>query len=176
MKKHTWLTKLFILGIFMSCLFVIQAFFVLPVIVKGDSMAPTLVNRQRVFVWKQGSVERFDIIIFPSPEDPEQKYVKRIIGLPGDSIEFQEDQLYINGQSYSEPYIEQFKAELLDGREFTKDFVIDTIPEGQYFVLGDNRRISKDSRSIGLIREADIQGKASLVFWPLNKIKLVGND
>ena len=96
--------------------------------------------------------ERFDIVVFHAPE--QKDYIKRVIGLPGDKVEYKNDTLYINGKAYSEPYLDEYKDEL-NGGALTDDFTLkditeeETVPEGEIFVMGDNRRFSKDSRHIG---------------------------
>ena len=126
-----------------------------PVVVKGDSMDPTLIDGERVIALKNTEIKRFDIVTFPAPDDPGKNYIKRVIGLPGDTIEYKNDELYINGKEYEEPYLDEFKGELEDDQPLTSDFTLndlfgaEKVPEGELFVLGDNRRISKDSRIIG---------------------------
>jgi signal peptidase I len=139
-----------------------------PVVVKGDSMDPTLIDGERV-----------DIVTFPAPDDPGKNYIKRVIGLPGDTIEYKNDELYINGKEYEEPYLDEFKGELEDDQPLTSDFTLndlfgaEKVPEGELFVLGDNRRISKDSRIIGMIKEKNIMADVKFVFWPLDRFGTV---
>ena len=106
-------------------------------------------------------------------------YIKRVIGLPGDTVEYKDDQLYINGKPYDEPYLDQYKSELTEGT-LTQDFTLqdvdptlEVIPEGYVFVMGDNRRYSKDSRHIGIVSEEKIIGNTSIVFWPISEMKIV---
>lgn len=160
----------------------IRHFLFTPIIVDGISMMPTLQDGDRLIAnkigYKLNGVERFDIVVFKATE--EKDYIKRIIGLPGDHIEYKDDVLYINGEVYSEPYLDEKKKEVTDGPH-TYDFDIKTlasttsevVPEGYYFVLGDNRRNSEDSRLIGFVSAADIIGKANVVFWPLDGIRVV---
>src|SRR5699024_585294 len=118
-----------------------------------------------------GGIDRFDIVVFKATK--EKDYIKRVIGLPGDRIEYKNDQLYINGKQYKEPYLDKEKKGISVGL-LTQDFNIKTlpathsevVPKGHYFVLGDNRRNSEDSRIIGFVSKDAIIGKASLVFWP----------
>ncbi|MBX8939021.1 signal peptidase I [Enterococcus hulanensis] len=150
-----------------------------PVVVKGDSMDPTLIDGERVIALKNTEVKRFDIVTFPAPDDEGKNYIKRVIGLPGDTVEYKNDELYINGKKYDEPYLDEFKGELTDGQPLTYDFSLneltgtEKVPKGQLFVLGDNRRISKDSRIIGMIQEKDIMADVKFVFWPLNRFGTV---
>ncbi|KOS60351.1 signal peptidase I [Lysinibacillus agricola] len=160
--------------------FVIKQFLFTPVLVKGASMMPTLEDHDRVIVNKIGpkfkSFDRFDIVVIQMNE--ETNYIKRIIGLPGDKIEYKDDQLYINGKKYSEPYLDQYKKEQKDTGSLTFDFTLEqylgetTVPEGHYFVLGDNRRISNDSRNpeVGFIPKERIMGTTSIICWPIEHI------
>ncbi|MGY3190347.1 signal peptidase I [Lysinibacillus sp. RS5] len=162
--------------------FVIKQFLFTPVLVKGASMMPTLVDHDRVIVNKIGptlqSYDRFDIVVIEMNE--ETNYIKRIIGLPGDKIEYKDDQLYINGEKYNEPYLDQYKNELKDTGTLTYDFTLEqnlgetTVPEGHYFVLGDNRRVSNDSRNpeVGFISEEQIMGTTNIICWPMEHIDL----
>lgn len=159
----------------------IRYFLFTPIVVDGESMMPTLEDGDRMIVnkigYKIGSPDRFDIVVFHAPEGKD--YIKRVIGLPGDHIEYIDDQLYINGEPYEEPYLDQYKAEITEGN-LTGDFrlqdidpTLEVIPEGYVFVMGDNRRFSKDSRHIGIVSQDKIIGSTNLIFWPLNDIKIV---
>jgi signal peptidase I len=152
-----------------------------PIVVDGDSMMPTLEDGDRMIVnkigYKIGEPDRFDIVVFHAPEGKD--YIKRVIGLPGDTIEYKDDQLYINGEAYEEPYLDEYKSEITEGT-LTQDFTLqdvepnmETIPEGYVFVMGDNRRYSKDSRHIGVVNEEEIIGNTSIVFWPLSEMQIV---
>lgn len=167
--------------------FVIKSFLFTPVLVKGASMMPTLEDKDRVIVNKIGpkfkSIDRFDVVVVEHVllnKNEEKNIIKRIIGLPGDKIEYKDDQLYINGEKFSEPYLDQFKKELKGSRSLTYDFTLDqllgetTVPEGHYFVLGDNRPVSNDSRNpeVGFIPKDKIMGTTSIVCWPLQHIDL----
>lgn len=150
-----------------------------PVVVKGDSMDPTLIDGERVIALKNTDIKRFDIVTFPAPDDEGKNYIKRVIGLPGDIIEYKNDELYINNKKYDEPYLDEFKGKLTDGQPLTYDFNLkeltgsEKVLDGELFVLGDNRRISKDSRIIGMIKEKDIMADVKFVFWPLNRFGTV---
>ncbi len=159
---------------------VIRQFFFAPILVDGVSMAPTLHDRDRMIVNKIGyhigDPKRFDIIVFRATEDKD--YIKRIIGLPGDEIEYRNDKLYVNGKAYEEPYLDKQKKQIADG-PLTYDFNLEemtgkkTVPKDQLFVLGDNRRFSKDSRSIGTISMDQVIGKANMLYWPLEDARIV---
>lgn len=159
----------------------IRYFLFTPIVVDGDSMMPTLEDGDRMIVnkigYKIGNPDRFDIVVFHAPEGKD--YIKRVIGLPGDHVEYIDDQLYINGEPIDEPYLDQYKAEITEGN-LTGDFKLqdinpslDIIPEGHVFVMGDNRRFSKDSRHIGVVDIDEIIGNTNLIFWPINEIRIV---
>lgn len=169
------------IAIFALFLFLLRQYVFTPVIVKGDSMDPTLHDGERVIALKKTEIERFDIITFIAPDDTGRNYIKRVIGLPGDQIVYQNDTLYINGTAYDEPYLEAYKATLDDGFPLTDDFDMSLfneteVPEGKLLVLGDNRRISKDSRQLGLIDETAVLGDVAFVFWPLADFGRLEND
>lgn len=169
--------------------FLIKQFLFTPVLVKGASMEPTLEDHDRVIVNKIGprfkSIDRFDVVVINNVriDNEEKNIIKRIIGLPGDKIEYKDDQLYINGEKYSEPYLDQYKKELKDPGSLTYDFTLEqdlgetTVPEGYYFVLGDNRRVSNDSRNpeVGFIPKEKIMGTTSIICWPIEHIDLKFN-
>lgn len=159
----------------------IRYFLFTPIVVDGLSMAPTLNNEDRMMVNKIGyqfsEPDRFDIIVFLAPEGKD--YIKRVIGLPGDQIEYKDDTLYVNGKAYAEPYLEESKKQLTDSAPLTESFTLsdftdsDTVPEGYLFVMGDNRRYSKDSRHIGYVSYDKVLGETKLVYWPINRLELV---
>ena len=159
---------------------IIRYFLFAPILVDGLSMMPTLHNENRMVVnkmsYKIGEPERFDIVVFHATE--EKDYIKRVIGLPGDKIEYKDDTLYINGKAYEEPYLDEAKEQMIEGpltEPFTLEEIIgqQTVPEGEVFVMGDNRRYSKDSRHIGTIKQSEILGKTSRVYWPLKEFRIV---
>lgn len=161
---------------------IIRFFLFTPIMVDGESMMPTLENGERMIVNKLGYTigkpERYDIVVFHANEDKD--YIKRVIGLPGDHIAYENDQLYINGEIQNEPYLSTIKKQQsMNGKVFTIDFTleelleINVIPEGYVFVLGDNRKKSTDSRIIGLVPIEEIVGSTKFVFWPFSEIGLV---
>ena len=158
--------------------FVFRNLFFSPYIVKGESMLPNLQNGNRLVVSKLSELQRFDVIVFHAP-DSSEKYIKRIIGLPGDTIEMKDDTLYVNRKAYHEPYLKKLKDQKLEGMLLTGDFTLSEIvgkkvvPEGYVFVLGDNRLLSKDSRHFGLLPIKEIVGKAVLRTWPIDEIGFV---
>lgn len=137
--------------------------------VVGNSMHSTLENGEVLilnkFKYRFMDIERGDII---SLQYADTKYlIKRVIGLPGDSVSIRDNTLYINGELYVESYLDE--GLVYDDFELSS-LGYDTIPDDMYLVLGDNREDSLDSREIGLIRRDDIIGKVSFRIWPLNKL------
>lgn len=160
--------------------FLIRFFLFTPIVVDGESMSPTLESGDRMIVnkieYRVQEPERYDIVVFHAPE--EKDFIKRVIGLPGENIAYQDDQLYIDGKVVPEQYLEAYKKNLGAGtltEDFTLEelFDIEEIPEGYVFVMGDNRRASKDSRYIGVISVDEIIGTTNGVFWPLDKARIV---
>jgi signal peptidase I len=128
--------------------------------VDGDSMVPTLLSGEYVVVnrlsYKLGNPQQGDIIVFHFPRDPKEEYIKRIIGLPGDDVEILNGSVYINGQPLDENYLDMTM-------NYTGKW---RVPEGQLFVLGDNRNNSSDSHDWGTVPMDYVVGKAVLVYWP----------
>ncbi|AIE59634.1 signal peptidase I [Bacillus methanolicus] len=178
-KNEFWeWTKALVIAVLLAA--VIRYFLFAPIVVDGLSMMPTLQDHDRMIVnklsYKIGKPKRFDIIVFHAPEHKD--YIKRVIGLPGDRIEYKNDTLYINGKAYKEPYLDEYKKQVIDG-PLTDPFTLkekigrETVPKGQLFVMGDNRRFSKDSRHIGTIPMDKVIGKASIIYWPIKHIRIV---
>ena len=166
-------STLITLAVALTVVLLLRTFIFSPVIVKGESMSPTLANSDRILLLKMEKVKRFSNVTFPAPDDQSQNYVKRVIGLPGDRISYKNDVLEINGKAYEEPYLDEYKAQLPERTLLTNDFTLEQItgdevvPEGEYLVLGDNRQNSKYSRMIGYIKADDIQGVADYRIWPI---------
>ncbi len=163
MNKQTKKEIIIYVSIFLLII-IIRTFIVTPIRVNGDSMNPTLKDGEIMILNKIGysinGVERFDIVVVDYNGD---KLIKRVIGLPGETLKYENNILYINGQEVEEPYL----------NESTEDFNITSfgyskIPRDCYFVLGDNRDDSKDSRIIGCVSEKQIKGKTSLVILPFS--------
>ena len=144
-----------------------------PFTVRGASMYPTLHNGDRMVLSKVGNIHRFDVVILKAP-DENVEYIKRVIGMPGDTIEMKSGVLYINGKKVEQPFINT--EALAKQTVFMDDFTLESltgeskVPEGKYFVLGDNRGVSKDSRMIGFIDRSAIEGKAVFTIWPFGRI------
>lgn len=159
--------------------------FVQRVQVSGHSMDPTLKTNEKLFALKHVPINRFDIVVAKEKTDDENIFIiKRAIGLPGDTVEYKKDQLYVNGKKMNEPYLDSFKEKLKDGSlidyftkinsdyanfNFNTDYLTTdksgndsfkvTLKSDEYFLLGDDRPISKDSRSVGPIKKSDIVSK-----------------
>jgi len=155
MTKSTWIKDLIWYIFLVIALVLLRVFVFTPVTVSGESMMPTLVDGERNIALKMGDTKRFDIVSLVAPDDPSKNYVKRVIGMPGDTVEYKDDVLYINGEKVDEPYLDEKKADLKETNpndNLTYDFTLksvtgkDTVPENTYFVMGDNRQNSKDSR------------------------------
>lgn len=148
-----------------------------PFIVDGASMETTLKSGERLWMLKLNEIDRFDVVIFPAPDNEEKLYVKRVIGVGGDTIAYENDQLLINGEAVTEPYLAEKAAEF--DNEFTYDFSLEeitgetTVPEGSLFVMGDNRRNSLDGRRFGFIDADDVLGEADFIYWPLSEFGLL---
>jgi len=141
-----------------------------PVRVEGTSMLPRLLDRDRLFinkfVYHFAAIERGDVVVFRYPHNPELSYIKRVIALPGDRLRIDEGRVYLNGQPIDEPYVPLLYR---DTRSLT-EFVV---PKDEYFVMGDHRSISSDSREFGPVERQLIYGKAALVYWPTRDFGLV---
>ena len=140
---------------------IIRTFIVTPAIVEGASMDYTLEDGQLVFinkfVYNVKDIERFDIVVLKNEEDND-RIIKRIIGLPNETIEYNNNQLYVNGKLIEQPY--EVKN--------TEDFAV-KLNKDEYYVLGDNRAVSKDSRMLGAFKEKDIVGRVNFRVLPFKK-------
>jgi signal peptidase I len=145
----------------------IVVFLYQPVKVEGTSMLPELRDQERIFVnkfvYRIENITRRDIVVFWYPRDPSKSYIKRIIGMPGDTVEILHGAVYVNEQLLSEPYVD---SRFIDDRSYPPVFV----EPGHYYVLGDHRNQSNDSRMWGLVPAKYIYGKAVFRYWPVNKI------
>ena len=134
-----------------------------PVRVEGTSMLPRLEDRDRLFinkfVYRISAIERGDVVVFHYPRDPEKSYIKRVIAVPGDELRIDDGRTYVNGRLLPEPYVPR---KFHDSR--SQDAIV--IPPDQYFVMGDHRSISSDSRDFGPVSRELIYGKAAFVYWP----------
>lgn len=153
-----------------------KQFLFTPIKVQGASMYPTYHDKDIIIVSKTSKIERFDQIIFQSPIEDEY-YIKRVIGLPGDKVEMKDDVLYVNGKAYTEDYVNRETDDpnqLRITENFTLEQLVDQqeVPKGMYFVLGDNRLKSSDSRHYGLIAEDAILGESKLIVYPFSNFHI----
>lgn len=171
-----WLLKCVIVVFLLS--WFLNQFVAVAYKVDGESMYPTLQDGDMLYVNKAkhlfGEIDRFDVVVFH--KDGNTDYVKRVIGLPGDEIRYENDVLYVNNEPVDETFLDDVLAEWKLGVPFTEDFTIDDltgsveVPEGQYFVLGDNRENSLDSRVIGFVKDESIVGVAEFSYFPIYRI------
>lgn len=133
----------------------IRIFIVTPIIVDGDSMSPTLTDGEMMLLNKLGSIERNDIVVINNEEG---YIIKRVIALPGESIECRDGVIYINDKKYDDNFASK-----------TDDFVKQFLNDDEYFVMGDNRLVSMDSRVFGAVTKEEILGTTNFVIYPFNK-------
>ena len=151
---------------------VLIVFIYQPVKVEGTSMMPTLTDQERIFINKftyrfgLGSIARGDTVVFWYPQDTSKSYIKRVIGVPGDRVRVEGGMVYVNGSALVESYV---PPENRDSNSW-RDGEEQVVPEGKYFVLGDHRNQSSDSRMWGYVPRDNIYGKAVFVYWPLDKM------
>ena len=170
--------------------FLLRTFLYSPFLVDGNSMLPNFENGERVivnvFTYRFNEPKFGDVIVLNVPEE-NKRFIKRVIGVPGDKVELREDQLFINEQLVEEPYLAEAIAsrkeygESYNGQgeryNFPNSRITDNIvPEDYYFVLGDNRGDSTDSRYIGYVHKDEIIGRVDLILWPFDKISIVRLD
>ena len=159
-----WLRDL-IISLAISAFIII--FLYQPVKVEGTSMMPSLEDQERIFVnkfvYRLEPIGRGDIVVFRYPRDPSKSYIKRVIGMAGDRIRIDAGQVYVNGEVLDEEYV---PAEYADARSYPEI----TVPPNSYFVLGDHRSMSNDSRDFGAVNQGFIYGKAVFGYWPMDKL------
>lgn len=134
-----------------------------PVRVEGTSMLPRLEDHDRLFinkfVYHFEAIHRGDVVVFHYPRDPEKSYIKRVIAVPGDHLRIDHGRVFVNGKALPEPYVPEQYRDL-------KSLAEEVIPDDYYFVMGDHRSISSDSREFGPVDRDLIYGKAVFVYWP----------
>jgi signal peptidase I len=140
-----------------------------PVKVEGTSMMPTLTDQERIFINKftynygLGTIEHGDMVVFKYPLDQTKSYIKRVVGIPDDWIQIVDGQVFLNGKRLAETYVpEEYRDHV--------SWNLRQVPKDEYFVLGDHRSSSNDSRSWGFVDRKYIYGKAVFVYWPLEKL------
>lgn len=155
-----WLRDLFI-SVAASVLII--TFLYQPVRVEGTSMLPRLEDSDRLFinkfVYHISAIERGDVVVFHYPRDPEKSYIKRVIGLPGDRLWIAQGQVWLNGKPLEEIYVPEVYRD-------TRSMADMIVPPDTYFMMGDHRSISSDSREFGPVERSLIYGKAVFIYWP----------
>ncbi len=149
----------------------VSAFFIIflyqPVKVEGTSMMPTLADQERVFinkfVYKLEPIERGDVVVFRYPRDTAKSYIKRVVAVAGDRVKIEDGVVLVNGHRLREPYVP-------DAYEDVRSYPETVVPPHCYFVLGDHRNLSNDSRDFGPVDESFIYGKAVFGYWPVAKL------
>lgn len=149
----------------------VSAFFILflyqPVKVEGTSMLPTLEDQERVFinkfVYRLEPIQRGDVVVFRYPRDTSKSYIKRVIAVPGDRVRIDEGLLYVNDRLVAEDYLPSVYEDV-------RSYAETVVPAHSYFVLGDHRNLSNDSRDFGPVDEGFIYGKAVFGYWPFAKL------
>jgi signal peptidase I len=138
-----------------------------PVKVEGTSMMPTLDDQERVFinkfVYRLEPIERGDVVVFHYPHDPAKSYIKRVVAVAGDRVRIEDGVVFVNGRRLREGYVP-------DEYEDVRSYPETLVPNHAYFVLGDHRNLSNDSRDFGPVDERYIYGKAVFGYWPFAKL------
>jgi signal peptidase I len=164
---HSWLRDL-VVSVVVSAFIII--FLYQPVRVEGTSMLPMLEDQDRLFInklaYRVGEIHRGDVVVFLYPHDHEKSYIKRVIAGPGDDLKIDHGQVYVNGARVEEPYVPKRFADDRSQPEMT-------VPAHEYFVMGDHRSISSDSRDFGPVDRELIYGKAAFVYWPMDQAGVV---
>ena len=164
---HSWLRDLTV-SIVVSAFIIV--FLYQPVRVEGTSMLPVLEDQDRLFInkmaYRVGPIEHGDVVVFLYPHDHTKSYIKRVIALPGEQVRIDHGRVYVNGRELKEHYV---PASYADDRSQPAMIV----PEHEYFVMGDHRSISSDSRDFGPVDRDLIFGKASFVYWPMDQLGVV---
>jgi signal peptidase I len=164
---HSWVRDM-VVSVLVSA-FIIM-FLYQPVRVEGTSMLPMLEDQDRLFVnklaYRVGEIHRADVVVFLYPHDHTKSYIKRVIALPGDRLRIDQGLVYVNGQQVVEDYV---PARFADGRSNPET----VLPPREYWVMGDHRSISSDSRDFGPVDRDLIYGKAAFVYWPMDQAGVV---
>ncbi len=159
-----WLRDIFI-SLAVSAFFII--FLYQPVKVEGTSMMPTLEDQERVFinkfVYRLEPIHRGDVVVFRYPRDPSKSYIKRVIAVAGDRVKIEGGLVYVNDRQISEDYVSQIYEDV-------RSYAPTVVPPHSYFVMGDHRNLSNDSRDFGPVNESYIYGKAVFGYWPFAKL------
>jgi signal peptidase I len=170
-RAHVWNALSWVRDLAFSVLIAVVSivFIYQPVKVEGTSMMPGLTDQERIFINKftyrfgLGNIERGDTVVFEFPGDTSKSYIKRVIGLPGDQVRIDRGQVYVNDRPLQEEYVEPDFRDEVSMREIV-------VKPDEYFVLGDHRNSSSDSRVWGTVQRKFIYGKAVFCYWPLSKM------
>ncbi len=166
-ELKNWTRDIFVAAL-MAILIVI--FVIQPVRVEGTSMQPNLVDQERIFVNKLGyhfnGIERGDVVVFWYPKDRDKSFIKRVVGLPGETVEVRQGSVYVDGRSLNERYV---LSKYVDRYSYPPK----RVPWDSYFVMGDHRNSSNDSRHWGCVPLGSIFGKAVFRYWPVSKMGLL---
>ncbi len=162
-EVRTWARDLLLaLGLAM----VIIVFLYQPVKVEGTSMAPLLTDQERIFinkfVYRFEPIERGDVVVFWYPMDRSKSFIKRVVGLSGETVEIRQGRVYVDGKRLEEPYVPPRFAD-------TSNYGPIRVPPGEFFVMGDHRASSNDSRVFGTVPNRYIYGKAVFAYWPVDR-------
>jgi signal peptidase I len=164
---HSWLRDL-VISVLVSGFIII--FLYQPVRVEGTSMLPVLEDQDRLFInklaYRVGDIHRGDVVVFLYPHDHEKSYIKRVIALPGDTLRIDHGKVYVNSARIDEAYVPKRFEDDRSQPEMT-------VPQHEYFVMGDHRSISSDSREFGPVDRELIYGKAAFVYWPMDQAGVV---
>jgi signal peptidase I len=164
---HSWLRDL-VVSVVVSAFIII--FLYQPVRVEGTSMLPVLEDQDRLFInklaYRVGEIHRGDVVVFLYPRDHSKSYIKRVIAVGGDDLRIDHGEVFVNGKGLKETYV---PLRFTDDRSQPEMVV----PAHEYFVMGDHRSISSDSRDFGPVDEGLIYGKAAFVYWPIEQIGVV---
>lgn len=161
-----------------SVFLVIYLFLFRPFEVSGESMFPTFKNSEFILTnligLRFGDLKRGEVIVFQAPTDHDKDYIKRVIGIPGDTVEVRDGHVYLNGKLLNET---EYLADsvVTSPGAFLREGEPVTVPQEKYIVLGDNRPHSSDSREWGFLRKDELIGKSFFVYWPPNHMRLVEN-
>ena len=164
MALSVWLRDLAI-SLAISCFIIV--FLYQPVKVEGTSMMPSLDDQERIFVnkfvYRLEPIQRGDIVVFRYPHDPSKSFIKRVVGLAGDRIQIDAGRVFVNGKLLDEDYVPR-------AYEDQRSYPEVVVPPDSYFVLGDHRSLSNDSRDFGSVNQSYIYGKAVFGYWPMDKM------
>ena len=170
-KRHRLIREIIETVVLTALMFLVIRLAVQNFNIDGMSMEPSLHNQELVIVDKWSYIftkpSRGDVIVFVAPPVPSQDYIKRVIGLPGDIITIHNTQVMVNGKTISEAYVDPKRQ----GNQYAAITTM-RVPQGTYFVMGDNREGSYDSRAWGCVPRGNIIGRAALVYWPFNQDNL----